>query len=207
MKYSYSYLVCIQFLGFRFHGWQKQPNQKTIHESVDKTLKFVFNHEDYKTIGTGRTDSKVSSENYLFQLFISENVNEDEFITLFNKNAPSDLKGLSIKEINDSTFNIIQQRKVKEYHYYFSNEGKNHPYAAPFISGYENLNIDLMKDGAQYFEGTHFFGRYCTKPSSDKNLKRTIEECKIVFSNTNKSVLITLLCLMCFRNIHKSFVC
>jgi tRNA pseudouridine38-40 synthase len=26
MKYSFSYLICLEFLGFRFSGWQKQTN-------------------------------------------------------------------------------------------------------------------------------------------------------------------------------------
>ena len=42
MKYKYFYIVTIQFLGFRFHGWQKQTNAKTLHEMVDKSLAFVF---------------------------------------------------------------------------------------------------------------------------------------------------------------------
>ena len=70
MKYERSYLVTIQFLGFRFHGWQKQHNVKTVHEMVDKSLSFVFEHTNFKTLGVGRTDSKVSAHTYFFQLFV-----------------------------------------------------------------------------------------------------------------------------------------
>lgn len=183
MKYSFSYLVTIQFLGFRFHGWQKQPKIKTLHESVDKTLTFVLKGDGFKTIGVGRTDSKVSSSNYHFQLFTDKEIIEIEFLESFNRNAPSDLKTLSIEIVEDSKFNIIQSSKIKEYHYYFSNEGKNHPYAAPFMSGYKDLDIDKMIQGAKLFEGTHFFGSYCTKPSKDSLLVRTIDECKIVVNH------------------------
>jgi len=82
MKYEKSYIVTIQFLGFRFHGWQKQTNVKTLHEMVDKTLIFVFSHENFKTIGVGRTDSKVSANNYVFQLFVDEAIDDQPFLDL-----------------------------------------------------------------------------------------------------------------------------
>ena len=36
------YLVKLQFLGFRFSGWQKQPGQKTVEQMLQKTLKFIL---------------------------------------------------------------------------------------------------------------------------------------------------------------------
>lgn len=174
MKYQYSYLITIQFLGFRFHGWQKQPQQKTVHEVVDKTLGFVFGHSNFKSIGTGRTDAKVSSSCYYLQLFSNEKLSSKDFLEKFNSNGPADLKALDIRHIENNSFNIIQSAKIKEYHYYFSNQGRNHPYAAPFLVAFEGLNIELMKKGAKYFEGNHFFGNYCTKPSENSQLNRSI---------------------------------
>ena len=39
---KYFYLITIQYLGYRFHGWQKQPNVKTLHLMVDRTLNFIL---------------------------------------------------------------------------------------------------------------------------------------------------------------------
>lgn len=179
MRYHHSYRIHIQFLGFRFHGWQKQIDVKTVHESVDKTFRFVFGHSNYKSLGTGRTDSKVSSINYPLQLFVCESLDEEKFLNAFNQNAPADIRAISIKRIDKAEFNIIQESKIKEYHYYFSNQGKNHPYAAPYMTGYQDLNIGLMKMAAKLFEGTHFFGNYCTKPSNESVLTRVIHTCVI----------------------------
>jgi len=177
MKYQSTYLVKIQFLGFRFHGWQKQPHLKTVHSILDKTLKFVFKGIRCKTVGVGRTDAKVSAELYAFQLFIDEMVDEESFLTLFNKNSPADMRALSLQEV-DATFNIIQHPKVKEYRYYFSFGEKNHPFAASLLVGFqEHLNIDLMKKAAKLFEGHHYFGNYCTKPTEKTVLFRKIDAC------------------------------
>ncbi|MDT7833470.1 tRNA pseudouridine(38-40) synthase TruA [Flavobacteriaceae bacterium S356] len=183
MNYKHSYLVRIQYLGFRLHGWQKQPNLKTVHFILDKTLKFVFKGIRCKSVGVGRTDAKVSSTDYPFRLFIDEPVDNASFLSSFNKNSPADIRALSIEEISDEEFNIIQSPKIKEYHYYFSTAGKNHPYAAPFLIDFGRLNVEEMKKGAQLFSGTHYFGLYCTKPSKDTVLMRTIDSCEIVENN------------------------
>ncbi len=180
MKYKYTYIVTIQFLGFRFHGWQKQTNAKTVHEMVDKTLSFVFVDENFKTLGVGRTDSKVSANKYIFQLFVDKKFSETSFLEKLNSNFPNDIKAVSIEKVSDD-FNIIQQAKIKEYIYFFSFGEKNHPFAAPFIAGFEeNLDIDFMKVGAKLFEGNHYFHKYCTKPSEYTTFNRDIMNCEIV---------------------------
>ena len=183
MKYQKSYLITIQFLGFRFHGWQKQQNVKTIHEMVDKTLCFVFNHADFKTIGAGRTDSKVSANTYMLQIFMNETIELLSFLERMNSNFPNDIKAIAIKEVMPS-FNIIQTNKMKEYVYFFSFGEKNHPFAAPLIVGVEeNLDIELMKKGAALFEGEHYFHKYCTQPSEHTRFKRVIHKCIIEENN------------------------
>ena len=179
MKYSNSYLISIQYLGFRFHGWQKQKNVMSLHEMVDKTLGFVFLHKSFKTLGSSRTDSKVSANTYFFQLFTNELVEEKEFLKSFNFNAPSDLKVLTLKNIS-KPFNIIQSSKLKEYHYYFSQGTKNHPFSAALLVGFQDaLDIELMQKGAKLFEGTHYFHKYCTEPSENTIFKRDILSCVI----------------------------
>ena len=57
----YCYLIKIQFLGYRFHGWQKQPKTKTLHSEIDRTLRYVLKDHKFKTLAAGRTDAKVSA--------------------------------------------------------------------------------------------------------------------------------------------------
>ena len=178
MKYKYFYVVTIQFLGFRFHGWQKQTNAKTLHEMVDKSLTFVFHHANFKTLGIGRTDAKVSANNYVFELFTNEEL-ESTFLNDLNSNFPGDIRALSIRKVNEK-FNIIQNPKIKEYIYLFSFGSKNHPFSASLLAGIEEqLNINLMKIGAKLFEGTHYFHKYCTQPSEHTIFRRTIITCEI----------------------------
>lgn len=180
MKYSFSYLISLQFFGFRFSGWQKQTNAKTLHDIVDKSLSFVLKDLVYKTLGVGRTDAKVSANSYYLQLFTDVVLDEESFIDLLNSNFPADFRANSINRV-ERGFNVINAEKVKEYHYYFSFGDKNHPFAAPFLVNVnEFLTIELMQKAANMFKGEHYFHKYCTKPSEKTIFKRVIDECEIV---------------------------
>lgn len=176
------YIIAVQYLGFRFHGWQKQPDVNTVQRMVDRTLAYVFQHKKFKTLAASRTDAKVSANKAYFELFLDEQPIEDldEFIKVFNKNLPQDIKASTIT-VTDEQFNIIQHPKIKEYVYIFSYGNKNHPFAAPFMVNFENdLDIKLMQKAAKLFEGTHDFRNYCYKPTSTTVTKGNIITCEII---------------------------
>ena len=180
------YLVKIQYLGYRFHGWQKQPQLKTVHHMIDRTLKYVLEDTRFKTLGAGRTDAMVSANEAAFELFVYDETipDLDEFIDKFNLNLPQDIRALSIREV-DKSFNVIQDSKFKEYHYLFSFGQKNHPFCAPIMTNIqENLNIELMITGAKMYEGTHNFKAYCYKATEGTYFKRTVET-SFIECNTN----------------------
>jgi tRNA pseudouridine38-40 synthase len=176
----YYYLINIQFLGFRYSGWQKQPNTKTIQGMVNKTFRCIYGDAEFKTLGAGRTDAKVSANNYSFELFINEKVDLSSFLEVFNKNLPPDIRALNITEV-DKDFRIINDPKLKEYQYMFTYREKLHPFCAPYMVSFsKDLDIDIMKIGASLFEGKHNFGQYCYKPNEATTIVREIEYCKIL---------------------------
>ncbi|PWJ42055.1 tRNA pseudouridine synthase A [Sediminitomix flava] len=179
-RQRFYYLIEFQYLGFRYHGWQKQPNVKTIQGMVDKTINFVLEHDNFKTLGASRTDAMVSAEHSAFELFLWEKLDTKLFFEKLNKNLPNDIRAISVKE-TDEKFNIIQNPKTKEYLYFFSHGGKNHPFCAPYmVYMHENLDIELMKTGAKLFEGTHNFQKYCYKPSDATIFEREIIKSEII---------------------------
>lgn len=173
------YLLRIQFLGFRYHGWQKQSNIKTVQGMVDKTIAYVLQHKNFKTLGSSRTDAMVSANDFALELFCFEQMQPD-FLELLNQNLPSDIRALSIEEV-DEGFNIIQNAKEKEYHYVFGFGDKPHPFTAPILTFLQDsLDIDLMNDAAQDFVGEHNFKAFCVNTGEQAKTIRTVSECAIV---------------------------
>ena len=175
MKSKYYYLLHVQYLGFRFHGWAKQPDLKTVHHMIDRTIRYVLGQGvPFKTLGSSRTDAMVSAAHTAFELFVEAELEVTNFVSDVNDNLPSDIKILNIEAVDES-FNIIQAPKEKHYQYLFTFGEKPHPFCAPLMAYFPvELNIDLMKEGARLFEGKHNFKQYCTKPSEHTVFERTI---------------------------------
>ena len=175
------YIIKIQYLGFRFHGWQKQPDVNTVQRMVDRTLAYVLGHKKFKTLAAGRTDAKVSVNETYIELFLDEEALDlEEFMPLFDLNLPQDIRALGIEE-TDSKFNIIQHAKQKEYLYLFTFGEKIHPFAAPFMVAFrEVLKIPLMQVAALLFVGALNFRNYTYKPTPTTNTVGTITTCELI---------------------------
>lgn len=184
-KKRYYYLITCQYLGYRFHGWQKQPKLKTVHLMIDKTLNYILEGKQFKTLGSGRTDAMVSANEAAFELFLYHEIDDLEvFLNTFNRNLPQDIRALNIEPVT-ANFNIIQDSKVKEYLYVFAQGNKFHPFCAPIITTIlDPLNVADMKAGAKLFEGKHYFKSYCYKPTESGVYHREILTCEII-NNTH----------------------
>src|SRR5699024_7740610 len=119
-RIRYYYLIKIQYLGFRYHGWQKQPQLKTVERMVEKTTNYVLKtlleiDSRFKILASGRTDAMVSVNQTFIELFFEDvPLDLDEFLPLFNRNLPQDIRALEITETH-ADFNIIQHPQEKEY--------------------------------------------------------------------------------------------
>jgi len=178
---KYYYVFKVQYLGYRFHGWQKQPKLKTIHLMIDRTFNYILEGKIFKTLASGRTDAMVSANEAAFELFLKEPIEDKkELLELFNYNLPQDIRALSIEEV-DENFNIIQHSKIKEYLYLFSHGQKNHPFCAPIMTTIlDELDIEVMKKGAKLFQGKHNFKTYCYKATDTGIYNRDIVLCELV---------------------------
>ncbi len=179
----YYYLLKIQYLGFRFHGWQEQPDVLTVERMMKRTFAYVLQHKNFKLLASGRTDAKVSANALYVELFLNDApLPEEGFLELLNTNLPQDIRCLSITEV-DKQFNVMDAPKEKEYLYLFSHGQKNHPFAAPYMVAIaQDLDIPLMQEAAQLFEGTHDFRTYAYKPNPETKTIGTITTSEIVLN-------------------------
>jgi tRNA pseudouridine38-40 synthase len=175
------YLIQLQYLGFRYSGWQKQPDLLTVERMVSRTLSYVLEHKNFKLLASGRTDAKVSANMAYVELFLDgKPLTIDHFLPKFNENLPPDIRAVEIREV-DAKFNIINAPIGKEYLYLFSYGSKAHPFAAPFMTTIlGDLDLAAMKSAALLFEGTHDFKNYAYKPNPETKTVSTVGNSEIV---------------------------
>ena len=55
------FFIDISYDGTNYHGWQIQPNAKTIQDQINKAISTILNQE-INVVGAGRTDTGVHAK-------------------------------------------------------------------------------------------------------------------------------------------------
>jgi tRNA pseudouridine38-40 synthase len=174
----YTYIFYLQYLGLRFHGWQKQPGVKTIQGTLEKAFRYVLGHGDFTVLGASRTDTGVSCNRGAFELFLKYELSPD-ILRNINIYLPSDIRISEVESV-PLDFNIIQDVAWKEYHYHFAFGEKFHPFAAGNLASFQGSpDLSLMKDGAKLFVGKHDFRRFCSIDKMTDDYVREVYESEI----------------------------
>ncbi|WP_339901347.1 tRNA pseudouridine(38-40) synthase TruA [uncultured Cyclobacterium sp.] len=170
----FKYLFRIQYLGLRYHGWQVQKGVKTIQGTLEKTFRYVLQHENFKILGSSRTDAGVSCLNGAFELFLPNTVDPNSLVDPLNDILPADIRIIEGFE-SKYDFNVIQDVSNKTYGYYFTFGPKPHPmFAGSVAYAGKSLDLNIMNEGAALFKGTHDFRRFCSQGKNTHDFIRKI---------------------------------
>lgn len=174
--FSIKYLIKHSYLGFRFHGWEQQPNMKTIEGMLHQTIRFLLGDIKFDTHVCSRTDARVSARANYCLLIIDQELGTS-FKDEMNNNLPTDIRILDIKKVEDN-FNI-RSSVNKTYNYLLSNQAID-PYFASIIHSEPKLNMDVIKSGIKLFEGEHDFIAYSSHREQNKQSICTIKHAAVL---------------------------
>lgn len=168
------YKMSISYDGSNFCGWQKQPNGKTIQETIESALCKVT-QEKISVIGSGRTDAGVHAIKQIAHFSLNNlSLSPKQLLNALNSYIPKEIRILHIEPI-DENFHARFSAKSKEYHYVIYNS----PVLSPFLRNYSYhyyhpLDINLMKTASQLFLGTHDFKNFANTGRTYKSTIRNI---------------------------------
>ena len=148
-------LLKIAYDGSKFHGWQKQPGQRTVQGELEEVLGGILGSE-ISVEGTSRTDAGVHALGQRATLRGEFGIPVEK-IPIAANNLMTDIAVLSA------------ERKPEGFHARFSAAGKTYIYRyaiAPeikvFLRPYASIlakkpDTGRMSEAAKYIEGTHDF--------------------------------------------------
>jgi len=84
------YFIELSYLGKNYHGWQRQPNAKSIQEVIENSLSLLLG-DTIAVIGCGRTDSGVHASQYFLHFDVKSVLNEEKLKFKLNAFLPIDI--------------------------------------------------------------------------------------------------------------------
>ncbi len=154
------YFVKLSYKGTNYHGWQYQPNAKSVQEEIEKAFAIIL-QTPTEIVGAGRTDAGVHAKDYIAHfdmgnVMFAEDI--DLLIYKLNSLLPSDI---AIKQIWQVDANAHARfDAVKRTYNYFISYRKNPFLFDSAMLHYNALDIEQMNKAGellmQYDDFTSF---------------------------------------------------
>ncbi len=171
------------YKGTRYHGWQKQPQVRSVQELIESAISHVLG----KAIiihGCGRTDKGVHAQQF-FAHFNYDLPIEFNLVFRLNKMLPPDIRVFTFFEVPFKA-NAQYDATSRTYTYYI------HSYEDPFISDlsayYNVTNFDkkLLNAAINYIPVIQDFRSVCLKPNQYKTTNCKITQASISYQSEKK---------------------
>ena len=161
--------------GTDFHGWQVQPQLRTIQGELETALQKLFNH-DLTVTGSGRTDAGVHAHGQVANVETIRAMDTDAVLRGVNALLPIEIRVHSVEEVSED-FHARRSARSKTYEYHVWRNSIVSPFQCRYVYAFRYpLDADAMDKGAEYFVGTHDFTSFCAAATEVEDRTRTIFE-------------------------------
>lgn len=173
--------LTISYDGSNYHGWQNQPEKRTIQGELTKAISELIGWK-VRVCGASRTDAGVSALGQIALIQIDSPIPTERLAKAINDRLPADIVVCKATEV-PLGFDVIGAVKSKLYRYTIYT-GKvqpvlqiRHCWHVP-----AKLDISAMAEAAKMLIGTMDFKSFATADDKRENKVRTIFRCDVVSS-------------------------
>ncbi len=182
---KYRLLVCVEYNGFNYIGWQKQKdkNKSSIQENIEISLAKIANHS-VNIFCASRTDSGVHSLGQVFHFNTSLYIKESNWVNGLNSILNKDIYVKWVKYVSNkfhARFDAIARRYIyviSIYKFY-----SIFLYKLVTYLKVNYLNITSMIKGSKYLIGNYNFSSFSSVKGNTNNMFRKIFYIKIYKKN------------------------
>ncbi len=163
------YFAELAYNGARFFGWQRQPSQISVQETIEHALSTILRSE-IAIIGCGRTDTGVHAKQYFIH-FDFEGEFPRAFLRRLNKFLSADVVIYQIFPVAAEAHARFDARlRAYQYHICFEKDpfAQETIYFFPFS---KQLNISKLQEAASLLLQYQDFYPFCKSNTDLRNMK------------------------------------
>jgi tRNA pseudouridine38-40 synthase len=152
------YFISLAYDGSAYHGWQIQPNARSVQEEIQTALSKLHGNQAIEVVGCGRTDAGVHAQHYFLHTDLPRAWDPQQLVFKLNRMTAPDVAFKQAWEVSSDLHARFDASK-RTYRY-FIHQRKN-----PFVrvsSWYleSPLEIEQMNEAAQHLLGTQDFSSF-----------------------------------------------
>lgn len=179
------YAIHLAYNGKNYHGWQIQPNAKSIQGELQEKL-HILTKEPIEIIGCGRTDTGVHAKNYFAHFDAESELDYEKLKFRLNAILPFDLSIFEIAKVEPS-FHARFDALERAYEYVIST--KPNPFLFDFSLLYtKTLDIDKMNEAANLILSHTDFECFSKVHTDVKTFNCKVVAAKWVQTENNKLI-------------------
>lgn len=177
-------LICIEYDGSRYSGWQRQGNtDNTIEDKIGACLNRMCNYsQNIEIHGSGRTDMGVHASGQMANFHIETELSCEDMVSYLNEYLPEDIRILWAKQVEDR-FHARLSATGKTYSYTVDNGQKANVFYRRYAWHYkDSLNVDKMREASEILIGEHDFRSFSDMKTKKSSVRR-ISDISIIKEN------------------------
>jgi tRNA pseudouridine38-40 synthase len=164
--------LILEYDGTDFHGWQIQPDQRTVQGHLIEALKTITQSE-VTVHGASRTDSGVHAYGQVAKATLQTRIPAIKLRAALNGVLPKDVAVRAAEEVTED-FHPRFHAIGKHYRYLLNNQSCPSPLRRRISwHRHQKLDVFLMNEGAQVLTGCHDFASF-TPSRQERKTVRTI---------------------------------
>lgn len=165
--------LVVAYDGTDYCGWQVQPNGITIEGVLNKALTELLG-EPVAVIGASRTDSGVHAMGNVAVFDTDTKIPAEKISLALNQRLPNDIRIQKSDEV-PSDWHPRYCDSTKTYEYKILNKKIPDPLQRFYTYfTYVPLDVEKMKEAAEYIVGEHDFACFCSAGSQVETTVRTV---------------------------------
>jgi tRNA pseudouridine38-40 synthase len=157
---SYRVALVIQYLGTRFHGWQRQKAQRTVQEEIETAIATVLGHP-VTLHGAGRTDAGVHAAAQVAHFEATGLIPAHKWATILNGYLPDDILIRASASV-DHRWHARFSAAYRRYRYTIYTEDLANLFVRPFSWHYYYAPLDesLIQAALKPLMGKHHLAAF-----------------------------------------------